>query len=100
MTPTFCRFLNALLDSPKEVRFATTFSAQVKIHHTAVLRYLKELEELGWVATGMERDAPGGHGQRRRKMYRLTNFGIREARAKLDEHHERTLRRSSRSPRR
>lgn len=81
MTTQFRAFLSLALESPKKPRFAAEVADELGIYLSVASRYLREMEAMQWMASCLELEPRGGSGQRRRRMYLLTDYGIREATA-------------------
>lgn len=77
--------LRIFLDDPRRPRYGYELAVITRVNRNSVYVTLRNLEALGCLASYQERlKAPGRIGPRRR-MYLLTNFGVREARNLL--HH-------------
>jgi predicted ArsR family transcriptional regulator len=74
--------LRALLDSPKKPIYASELARDTGLGQTTVCRAMHRLAREQWAATCLS--VQKTHG-RHRRIFLLTNFGIREARALLDD---------------
>jgi DNA-binding MarR family transcriptional regulator len=74
--------LRALLDSPKKPIYASKLARNTGLDQTTVCRAMHRLARSQWAATCLSVQKTRGP---RRRLFLLTNFGIREARALLDD---------------
>jgi len=76
------RVLTALLDAPAENHFLVALAKTARVNGGAMYTLIKQMEIRGWLYSHWETDAEA-KGRPRRKYYRLTELGVREARALL-----------------
>lgn len=85
VTPQMLRLLGALLEDPDADWWGLALAEVAGIRSATVYRALARLEGVDWVSSAWEEIDPVHEGRPRRRLYRLTSSGAREARRVLAE---------------
>lgn len=75
--------LRVLLDSPQEEQYGLEIARQSGLASGTIYPILARLEDDGWLESGWEDIDESREGRRKRRYYRVTGYGLREARRAL-----------------
>lgn len=84
MSPQTLALLNVLLENPVEWKYGLELIEALGIKGGTVYPTLARLERLGWLESKREEAEPSEVGRPRRKHYRLTGEGQRQAESALE----------------
>jgi len=83
------RLLEALLEEPLAEHYGLELMGRAQLASGTAYPILHRLEEDGWVKSGQEAIDPSAAGRPRRRLYRLTAPGEAQAKALVNEWHQR-----------
>ena len=72
--------LNVLLRDIRDERYGLDIAREAHLPSGTIYPILARLESAGWLESGWEDIDEAKEGRRRRRYYRLTGHGVREAR--------------------
>jgi DNA-binding PadR family transcriptional regulator len=84
MSPQTLAMLNVLLDQPADWKYGLELIEALGIKGGTVYPTLARLERFGWLESRREQADPSEVGRPRRKHYRLTGEGQRQAESALE----------------
>lgn len=84
MTPQTLAVLNSLVAQPSEWRYGLELIESLGIKGGTVYPTLARLQRFGWLESRREGVDPAEVGRPRRRLYRLTGEGQRQAETALD----------------
>lgn len=79
------RVLRVLIADPREQRSGAEMARKARVGSGTLYPLLLRLEQIGWVTSEWENGDPAQLGRPRRRFYRLTPEGYRQAHAVLTE---------------
>ncbi len=91
VTPQMLRLLEVLVCDPNAEQWGLALAKAAGIHSPTIYRSLARLEAARWVTSSSEEIDPAQEGRPRRRLYRLTPDGVREATRVLASHADESL---------
>jgi PadR family transcriptional regulator len=79
------KVLNAFLASPREELSGAQIGRTTKLATGTLYPILLRLEGAGWLESRWERESPSALGRPRRRLYRMTGLGAKNAKAAFKE---------------
>jgi PadR family transcriptional regulator, regulatory protein PadR len=98
MTPQMLLLLEVLASDPNVEWWGLALAKAAGIRSPTIYRALARLETARWVTSSPEEIDPALEGRPRRRLYRLTPHGVREATRLLDDYKNEAPARATRTP--
>lgn len=98
MTPQMLRLLEVLAGDPNIEWWGLALAKAADIQSPTIYRALARLETARWVTSSPEEIDPSLEGRPRRRLYRLTPHGVREATRLLADHTDENPARAATTP--
>jgi DNA-binding PadR family transcriptional regulator len=98
VTPQMLRLLEVLADNPSVEWWGLALAKAAGIQSPTIYRALARLETARWVTSSPEEIDPALEGRPRRRLYRLTPHGLREATRLVADHADENPARATSTP--